>query len=101
MLEKLQTLKTNTQDWLVEYGTKLCVTVSTVSASVMAMTIPASAEGEIISSSITSDATTIFSLMGQGIDFIIKYPVLSVTFVGGLIGGVIFGNIKRAKRAVK
>lgn len=79
------------------HGLKASATLSAVSGSIMAMTVPSSAAEFDISTS----ATTVISLMSQGLTFCLDQPVLSITFVAGLMGTVIFGNIKKAKRAVK
>lgn len=102
MLEKLQTLKTNAQDWIVENGVKVCLTISSVAGSVMSMTIQSSAvEGSTVTSDIPGTVDTIISCMTKGYTFIMGQPVLATCFVGGIVGTLVFGNIKKAKRAVK
>ena len=85
------------KSWFDKNGLKACATVSSVSASIMAMTIPSGAEGFDVSTT----ADTVISMIEKGLTFCLGQPVLSLTFVAGLMGTVIFGNIKKAKRAVK
>ena len=79
------------------HSTKINASLMAFPVAVSAMVMPVGAEGF----DVTTTADTVISLMVKGVTFISDNPVLSLSFVAGLMGTVIFGNIKKAKRAVK
>ena len=93
----LGTVKTKVTDFYLKHGAKINGGLMAISGSAMAMTKPVGAEGFDVSTT----ADTVIAMMGKGLTFCLDQPVLALTFVAGLMGTVIFGNIKKAKRAVK
>lgn len=85
------------KDFYVSHATKINAALMSLPVAVASMSMSVGAEGF----DVTTTADTVISLMGKGVTFISDNPVLSLSFVAGLMGTVIFGNIKKAKRAVK
>ncbi len=98
MKRKLHDVKCTLKDWYNRNWLKTCSIATGVTGSALAMIINVGAEGYTYS--VDTVATDIFSLAKSALDFCLSNQAMATIFTISLIG-MIFGIVRKAKRAVK